>query len=45
MAPPRWPVKYAKSHVFGAFEADFWLKIENSPPQTKLGAEVVKYVS
>ena len=19
-----WPVKYAKSHVFGAFEADFW---------------------
>ena len=23
-APPHWPVKYAKSHVFGAFEADFW---------------------
>ena len=21
---PHWPVKYAKSHVFGAFEADFW---------------------
>ena len=22
-APPHWFVKYAKSHVFGAFEADF----------------------
>ena len=21
--PPHWPVKYSKSHVFGAFEADF----------------------
>ena len=20
---PHWPVKYAKSHVFGAFDADF----------------------
>ena len=25
-----WPEKYAK-YVFGAFEADFWSKIENSP--------------
>ena len=25
-------MKYAKSHVFGAFEADFLWKIENSPP-------------
>ena len=30
-----WLVKYAKSHVFGAFEADFWWKIENSPPSEK----------
>ena len=30
--PPHWLVKYAKLHVFGAFEADFWWKIENSPP-------------
>ena len=40
--PPHWPVKYAKLHVFGAFEADFWRKNKNSPPQRKLGAEVVK---
>ena len=33
---------HAKSHVFSAFEADFWWKNENSPPQRKLGAEVVK---
>ena len=30
---PHWPVKYAKSRVFGAFEADFWWKNENSPPK------------
>ena len=24
LEPPHWLVKYAKSHVFGAFEADFW---------------------
>ena len=24
LEPPHWPMKYAKSHVFGAFEADFW---------------------
>ena len=42
LEPPHWLVKYAKSHVFVAFEADFWLKIENSPPQRKMGAEVVK---
>ena len=28
-------VKYAKSHVFCAFEADFLWKMENSPPHTK----------
>ena len=31
-ALPTWLVKYAKSHVFGALEADFLWKIENSPP-------------
>ena len=30
-SPPYWPVKYAKSHVFGALKADFWWKNENSP--------------
>ena len=30
---PHWLVKNAKSHVFGAFEAEFWWKIENSPPK------------
>ena len=31
--PPHWLVKYAKSHVFCAFEADFLWKMENrSPP-------------
>ena len=34
LEPPHWLVKYAKSHVFCAFEADFLQKIENSPPQT-----------
>ena len=34
-APPHWLVKYAKSHVFCAFEADFLWKIENSPPHAK----------
>ena len=34
LEPPHWLVKYAKSHVYGAFEADFLWKIENSPPQT-----------
>ena len=29
---PHWLVKYAKSYVFGAFEAEFSSKIENSPP-------------
>ena len=24
LEPPHWLVKYAKSHVLGAFEADFW---------------------
>ena len=32
LEPPHWIVKYAKSHVFGAFEADILWKIENSPP-------------
>ena len=32
LEPPHWLVKYAKSYVFGAFEADFLSKIENSPP-------------
>ena len=35
LEPPHWLVKYAKSHVFCAFEADFLWKIENSPPHTK----------
>ena len=39
---PHWPVKCTKSHVFGAFEVDFWWKNKNSPPQRKLGTEVVK---
>ena len=34
-SPPHWLVKYAKSHVFCAFEADFLWKIENSPPHAK----------
>ena len=29
---PHWPEKYAKYHVFSAFEADFCSKIENRPP-------------
>ena len=24
LEPPHWLVKYSKSHVFNAFEADFW---------------------
>ena len=24
LEPPHWLVKYAKSHVFGGFEVDFW---------------------
>ena len=31
LEPPHWSEKYAKSHVFGAFEADFCSKYENSP--------------
>ena len=31
-SPPHWLVKYAKSHVFCAFEADFLRKMENRPP-------------
>ena len=34
-SPPHWLVKYAKTHVFCAFEADFLWKMENSPPHTK----------
>ena len=30
-----WLVKYAKSHHFGGFEAEFLRKIENSPPYWK----------
>ena len=33
--PPHWLVKYAKSHAFCAFEADFLLEMENSPPIRK----------
>ena len=40
--PNHWPKKYAKSHVFGAFEGDFCSKTENSPPKRDLRAEVVK---
>ena len=32
LEPSHWLVKYAKSHVFCAFEADFLRKKENSPP-------------
>ena len=32
---PHWLVKYAKSHVLCAFEADFLRKMENSPPIRK----------
>ena len=35
LEPPHWFVKYAKSHVFGAFEVDFVWKIENSLPHRK----------
>ena len=35
LEPPHWLVKYAKLHVFCAFEADFLRKIENSPPIRK----------
>ena len=35
LEPPHWLVKYAKSHVFCAFEADFMWKMENSPPIRK----------
>ena len=34
-SPPHWLVKYAKSHVFCAIEADFLWKKENSHPHTK----------
>ena len=34
-SPPHWLVKYAKTHVFCAFEVDFLWKMENSPPHTK----------
>ena len=36
LEPPHWLVKYAKTHVFCAFEADFLWKMENSPPHTKI---------
>ena len=42
LEPPHWPEKYAKSHIFSGFEADFCSKNKNSPPQRDLGAEVVK---
>ena len=32
-SPPHWPEKYAKWHVFSAFEADFFSKHENSLPE------------
>ena len=41
-AAPHWPEKYAKYHVFSAFEADICSKNENSPPQCNWRAEVVK---
>ena len=41
---PHWPKKYAKYHVFSAFEADFCSKNENSPPQRDLRAEVMKHL-
>ena len=34
-SPPHWLVKYAKSHAFCAFEANFMWKMENSPPHSK----------
>ena len=34
-SPPHWLVKYAKLHVFCAFEADFLWEMENSPPHSK----------
>ena len=40
--PPHWPEKYAKQHVFGAFEPEFCSKNENSHPQRDWGAKVVK---
>ena len=41
---PRWPEKYAKSHVFRAFEADFCSKNENSPPK-KFGSQSCERVT
>ena len=41
-SPPHWQEKYAKYHVFSAFEAGFCSKNENSPPQWDWGAEVLK---
>ena len=36
MAPvANWLVKFAKSHAFCAFEANFMWKMENSPPHSK----------
>ena len=32
---PHWLVKYAKSHVFGAFEANFCEKLKIAPPHKK----------
>ena len=45
LSPPHWPVKYAKSHVFGAFEADFCWKNKNSHPQKEFGSRSCEVVA
>ena len=42
LEPPHWPEKYAKHHVFNAFEDDFRYKNKNSSPQWDWQAKVVK---
>ena len=45
LEPPHWPEKYAKSHVFSAFEADFCSRNENSPPPKEIFWKVETTVS
>ena len=43
--PPHWLVKYVKSHVFCAFEAEFLWKIGNSPPSNVWICEIGRKIS
>ena len=45
LEPPHWLVKYAKSHVFCAFEADFLWEMENSPPSIVWTCEIGRKIA